>query len=77
MTTFEVELIISYYSKTPIYRVIWGKGKFAVNRVRGKSGLCLLVFTYKSLKRGKEIDRGKSRFALYRSAVNRGFTVLT
>ena len=44
--------------------------------VRGKSGFCFLVFIYKSLKRGKEIDRGKSRFALYRGAVNRGFTVL-
>ena len=39
--------------------------------------LLVVIFTYKSLKRGKEIDRGKSRFALYRSAVNRGFTVLT
>ena len=60
----------SVCSKTPIYHGIKRKGETC-----GKSGFCLLVLTDKSLKRGKDDDRGKSRFAVKRGAVNRGFTV--
>ena len=57
----------TWYSKTPILSWYLGKGK-----TRGKSGLCLLVFTNKSLKRGKENDRSKTRFAVNRGVVSRG-----
>ena len=53
----------TYYSKTPIYRGIWGKGNPRQIGVRGKS-FYLLVFTFKSLKREKEIEHGKSGFAV-------------
>ena len=64
------------YSKTPIYRGVWGQGN-----IRGKSGsavnrgfvwftLCMF-----SPKWGKGNGRGISGFAVNRGAVNRGFTV--
>ena len=43
---------------------------------RVKSGFCLLVLPDKSLKRGEDNDRGKSRLAVNRGAVNWCYTVL-
>ena len=65
------------YSKTPIYRGVWGQGN-----IRGKSGsavnrgfvwftLCMFSPIW-----GKGNGRGISGFAVNRGAVNRGFTVL-
>ena len=67
----------STYSKTPIYRGVWGQGN-----IRGKSGsavnrgfvwftLCMFSPIW-----GKGNGRGISGFAVNRGAVNRGFTVL-
>ena len=64
------------YSKTPIYRGVWGQGN-----IRGKSGsavnrgfvwfkLCMFSPIW-----GKGNGRGISGFAVNRGAVNRGFTV--
>ena len=64
------------YSKTPIYRCVWGQGN-----IRGKSGsavnrgfvwftLCMFSPIW-----GKDNGRGISGFAVNRGAVNRGFTV--
>ena len=66
----------TYYSKTPIYRGVWGQGN-----IRGKSGsavnrgfvwftLCMFSPIW-----GKGNGRGISGFAVNRGAVNRGFTV--
>ena len=58
-------LHITAYSKTPIYRGVWGKGN-----IRGKSGFCLFTLYIISPIWGKVDSRGISEFA-----VNRGFTV--
>ena len=69
-------LLYAMYSKTPIYRGVWGQGN-----IRGKSGsavnrgfvwftLCMFSPTW-----GKGNGRGISGFAVNRGAVNRGFTV--
>ena len=69
--------MLMVYSKTPIYRGVWGQGN-----VSGKSGsavnrgfvwFTLCVF---SPIWGKGNGRGISGFAVNRGAVNRGFTVL-
>ena len=73
--TYIVSLYI--YSKTPIYRGVWGQGN-----IRGKSGsavnrgfvwftLCMFSPIW-----GKGNGRGISRFAVNRGAVYRGFTVV-
>ena len=65
------------YSKTTIYRGVWGQGN-----IRGKSGsavnrgfvwftLCMFSPIW-----GKENGRGISGFAVNRGAVNRGFIVV-
>ena len=36
---------------------------------------CLLILTNKSLKRGEDNDRGKSKIAVNMGAVNQDFTV--
>ena len=69
-------MMICKYSKTPIYRCVWGQGN-----IRGKSGsvvnrgfvwftLCMFSPIW---ARGN--GRGISGFAVNRGAVNRGFTV--
>ena len=64
------------YSKTPIYRGVWGQGnsrgksESAVNR--GFVWFTLCVF---SPIWGKGNGRGISGFAVNRGAVNQGFTV--
>ena len=61
---------ILIYSKTPIYRGFWGRQKPAVNRGFGFWGLKL------AKKGGKNSGaRFYFGFAIYRGAVNRGFTV--
>ena len=66
-----------YYSKTPIYRGVWGQGN-----IRGKSGSAVnrgfVWFTLSCMFSpiwGKGNGRGISGFAVNRGAVNRGFTV--
>ena len=70
-------MLTSKYSKTPIYRGVWGKGN-----IRSKSGsavnqgfvwftLCMFSPIW-----GKGNGRGTSGFAVNRGAVNRGFTVV-
>ena len=39
-------IILLLYSKTPIYRGVWGKETSAVNRVRGKPGFCFVYIVY-------------------------------
>ena len=66
------------YSKTPIYRGVWGQGN-----IRGKSGSAVnrgfVLFTLCMFSPiwGKWNSRGISGFAVNRGAVNRGFTVQT
>ena len=75
MQIYIVSLYI--YSKTPIYRGVWGKGI-----IRGKSGsavnrgfvwftLCMFSPIW-----GEGNGRGISGFAVNRGAVYRGFTVV-
>ena len=59
-------LQFTVYSKNPIYCGIWGRENPAVNWGSRLIRICLFVFTNKWLKRGKENDRGNSRFAVNR-----------
>ena len=74
---FRKSCLQTLYSKTPIYRGVWGQGKIrvksgsAVNR--GFVWFTLCVF---SPIWGKGNGRGISGFAVNRGAVNRGFTVI-
>ena len=68
---------VCIYSKTPIYRGVWGQGN-----IRGKSGsrvyrgfVWFTLFMFSPIW-GKGNDRGISGFAVNRGAVNRGFTVM-
>ena len=74
--SYHINMSRKVYSKTPIYRGVWGKGN-----IRGKSGsavnrgfvwftLCMFSPIW-----GKGNGRGISGFAVNRGAVNRGFTV--
>ena len=69
-------IYVPMYSKTPIYRGVWGQGI-----IRGKSGsavnrgfvrftLCMFSPIW-----GKGNGRGISGFAVNRGAVNQGFTI--
>ena len=73
---YTITSLSTIYSKTPIYRGVWGQGN-----IRGNSGsavnrgfvwftLCMFSPFW-----GKGNGRGISGFAVNRGAVNRGFTV--
>ena len=68
---------INMYSKTPIYRGVWGQGNIcgksgsAVNRGFVWFTLCMFSPIW-----GKGNGHGISVFAVNWGAVNRGFTVL-
>ena len=69
-------VVVVKYSKTPIYRGVWGQGNIrgklgsAVNRGFVWFTLCMFSPIW-----GKGNGRGISGFAVNRGAVNRGFTV--
>ena len=70
-------IILVLYSKTPIYRGVWGQGN-----IRGKSvsavnrGFVWFTLCMFSPIWGKGNGRGIWGFAVNRGAVNRGFTVV-